>query len=272
MIVYPHSVSFNRAINYGDALYETLLVIQGQMIFFEAHYLRLLSGMRQLKMEIPDELAFDYFKKNIEKYIFKTKFPKARLRITVFRNAEGFFLPNANKIGYILDIQPVNQSENENYSLGIYKDNTQSNSSLDTIKSTNRLINVMASIYAKEHYFDNVLLLNSNKRVVSVTNANFFTVKDTIISTPQISEGCIQGITRQKIISSLAPTLGFQVIETSIEPYQILDADEIFITNSIIGIQSITAYKNKRFPTRVGNLLKENFEKLVNSTSGFPES
>ena len=114
----------------------------------------------------------------------------------------------------------------------------------------------------KENELDNCVLLNEKKGVVEVTNANIFIIKDNEIKTPALAEGCIKGITRKKIIEMLNKHKDYTVLETSISPFEIQKADEVFISNSIIGIQPVTNYKKKKFTMVVGEKIAASFKLL----------
>ena len=127
----------------------------------------------------------------------------------------------------------------------MYKDHYLSPSLLTTLKSNNKAINVIGSIYAKENKLDNCLLINTNKSVVEALNGNLFLVKGNIIKTPPLTEGCLKGIAREKVISVITSSNDYTIEETIISPFEIQKADEVFITNSVMGIQPITNYRNK---------------------------
>ena len=78
-------------------------------------------------------------------------------------------------------------------------------------------------------------------------NANIFILKGTVIKTPALTEGCIKGIVRTKVIEIIAKNKEYTLEETNISPFEIQKADEVFITNAIMGIQAITNYKKKSF-------------------------
>jgi branched-chain amino acid aminotransferase len=69
------------------------------------------------------------------------------------------------------------------------------------------------------------------------------------VKTPPLSEGCLKGIIRGKIIEMLEKKEGIEIEESAITPFEIQKADEIFITNSIAGIQPVTQYRKKEFKT-----------------------
>lgn len=122
---------------------------------------------------------------------------------------------------------------------------------LSTLKSNNRIINVLGSIYANENGYDNCLLLNNAKQVVEALNGNLFLVKGSVIKTPPLKDGCLNGITRKKLIASLEKLENYTLEEASISPFELQKADELFVTNAITGIQSITKYRKKEFGNEV---------------------
>jgi branched-chain amino acid aminotransferase len=126
---------------------------------------------------------------------------------------------------------------------------------LSTIKTNNKLIHTLASIFAKENELDNCILLNERKGIVEATNASLFLIKGTLIKTPLLTEGCLKGIARQKVIQIIKSSGDYQIEEAIISPFEIQKADEVFVTNSIIGIQPVTNYRKKVFSTAVSNKL-----------------
>jgi branched-chain amino acid aminotransferase len=124
------------------------------------------------------------------------------------------------------------------------------------------LLNVVASVYADENGLDNCVLLNEKKNIVEAINGNIFLVKANSIITPSLTEGCLKGIIRKKIVEILQRDDNYEIIETEIFPFELQKADEIFITNSIVGIQSVTQYKKKTYTTEVAQYLKEKLKEL----------
>jgi branched-chain amino acid aminotransferase len=104
--------------------------------------------------------------------------------------------------------------------------------------------------------------VNERKQVVEAINGNIFTVKGNTIKTPSITEGCIKGITRKKIIEIVSKSDDYTIEEAEISPFDLQKADEIFITNVIVGIQPITQYKKATFNTKVSSELALVLSKL----------
>ena len=127
---------------------------------------------------------------------------------------------------------------------------------LSTVKTNNKILNTLASIFAKENELDNCVLVNENKNVVEVANGNLFVVKGNIIKTPPLTDGCLKGVVRKKLIEILEKNADYTLVEESFSPFEIQKADEVFITNSIVGIQPVTQYKKKIFTPKVSLALR----------------
>lgn len=259
----------NRAFRYGDALFETIKVVNGEIFFWEEHYLRLMSSMRILRMEIPMNFTMEYLSEQINAVINANALDKApaRIRLTVFRNNGGFYLPSTNDVSFVIESSTLNTPfftiGEEVYTIELFKDFYVNPDMLSTLKTNNRIINVVGSIYAKENGYDNCILLNRDKKVVEVLNGNIFLVKGTKISTPPLKDGCINGIIRKKIIDIVNSIDGLTLHEESISPFDLLKADELFITNAIKGIQPITKYRKKEFGTKIAKDLLGKLNVLV---------
>lgn len=255
--------SNNRAFNYGDALFETLKIADSKIYFLEDHYFRLMASMRMLRMEIPLNFTMEFFESELLKTAEQNNLKNARVRFTVFRKDGGLYNPTSNQIEYLIVALPLHIFVKETYVVDIFKDYYLNSDILSTLKTTNKITNVLASIYASENGFDNCILVNERKQVVEAINGNIFTVKGNTIKTPSISEGCIKGITRKKIIEIVSKSDDYTLEETEISPFDLQKADEIFITNVIVGIQHVTQYKKANFGTKVSSALALALSKLI---------
>ena len=136
---------------------------------------------------------------------------------------------------------------------------------LSSIKTTNKLINITASIFAKENDLDNCLLLNDSKNVIEAIQGNVFMLKGNKLIAPPVSEGCLNGVMRKQILG-LARTLeNLEVVEEVISPFDLQKADELFITNVIKGIQPITKYRKKDFALNLSSILVQKLNESISS-------
>ncbi len=252
------NIEQNRGFLYADAVFETLKILDGKVLFLEDHYFRLMASMRILRMEIPLDFTLEYLEGEILKTTNAFNLNNARVRLTVFRTGEGRYLPEQRTIGYIINAESTSGlyvNATDKYEVELFKDFYISKHLLSTLKTTSCLINITASIFAQENNYENCLLINDDKNVVEAINGNVFIVKDNIISTAPIADGCKNGIVRKKLMEIINNTEDFVLEERSISPFELQKADEIFITNIAIGIQSVTQYRKKTFVNKVANNL-----------------
>ena len=247
----------NRGLRYGDSLFESLRAVNGKLFFWEDHYLRLMASMRMLRMEIPMDFTMEFLEENIQNVIAANDLNEnaARIRLTVFRNEGGLYLPETHTVSYIIEAQPLQSPfyilGGGRYEVELFKDYYVNPDILSSLKTNNKIINVVGSIYAKENGYDNCLLLNNAKQVVEALNGNLFLVSGNSIKTPPLEEGCLNGILRKKLMEIVNRSEGYDLRETSISPFELQKADELFITNSIIGIRPVTKYRKKEFGNTV---------------------
>ncbi|MBS9462151.1 aminotransferase class IV [Flagellimonas sp. 389] len=251
----------NRGLKYGDALFETVRCVNGTIFFWEDHYFRLMSSMRILRMEIPMEFTLEFLEEQILKTVGENGLDinSARVRLTVFRNGGGLYGPKTNEVSYIIEISelksPFYLVNDEHYEVELFKDYYINKDMLSNLKTTNKILNVVASVYAKENGYENCILINNNKQVVEVINGNLFLVKDKVIKTPPLSDGSLDGIIRKKLMEIINGIPDFELQEVSISPFELQKADELFITNSIDGIRPISKYRKKEYSNSISKSL-----------------
>ena len=246
-----NSLAENRGFLFGDAVFETLKVVDNRVLFLEDHYFRLMSSMRILRMEIPMTFTMEFLEQEVLDLVQANEIESsARVRMTVFRNSGGFYLPETNEISYLIQASALDSKEyklNSNrYEVDLFKDFYITKQLLSTIKSTNKAVQITGSIFAKENDLQNCILLNDSKNAIETLNGNLFMLKDGKLKTPPVSEGCLNGIMRKQVLA-LAKIMDIEVEEEIISPFDLQKADELFVTNVIAGIQPITKYRKKDF-------------------------
>ncbi|WP_108804536.1 aminotransferase class IV [Aquimarina sp. Aq107] len=243
----------NRGYAYGDALFETIRVNSGTILFWEDHYFRLMASMRILRMEIPMNFTPEFLQQKILELIQENGFMNSsvRIKIIVNRKEGGLYTPNFNGIDYSISVAPLNSSfytiSSTSYEVTLFKDHYIAPDLLSTLKSNNKLVNVLGGVFAKENGFENCLLLNTNKMVLEALNGNLFLIKGNKIKTPPVADGCLKGILRTQLLRILEKLPEYEVEEASISPFELQKADELFITNVIKGIQPITKFRKKEY-------------------------
>jgi branched-chain amino acid aminotransferase len=258
----------NRAFLYGDGVFETLKIVNNKILFLEDHYFRLMASMRIVRMQIPNNFTLEYIEEQILNLAKANNCDNsARVRFTVFRNDGGFYLPKTRTVSFLIQISPLDKTHysfsDATYEVDLYKDFFITKQLLSTIKTTNKMINVTGSIFAGENDLQNCLLLNNEKNVVEALNGNLFMLMGNKLITPSIEDGCLNGIMRKQVIQIAKKIENLEVVEQSISPFDLQKADELFITNVIIGIQPITKYRKKEYKTDLAKELIANLNALI---------
>ena len=252
---------FNRGFTYGDAVFETLKINNNKPLFWESHYFRLMASMRILRMEIPMNFTPEFLEKQIMSLVnsLASNAVSYRAKLTVFRDSEGYYTPDTNAVSFTISVSELDSDiykiYDHSYEIELFKDYFIAPNLLSTLKTNNKVVNVVGSIFAKENSYNNCLLLNTNKNVIEALNGNVFLVNGTTIKTAPLTDGCLKGIVREKLIEIISKSSEYKLDESSISPFELQKADEIFITNIIQGIVPVTKYRKKTYASEVSKAL-----------------
>jgi branched-chain amino acid aminotransferase len=124
------------------------------------------------------------------------------------------------------------------------------------IKSNNALLYILAGVHRMQNNLDECIILNQNFSITEAISYNIFAVKNRVLYTPPLDEGCLDGIMRQHIIE-ISKQNRIAVYEVPLAMNVLLNSDEIFLTNVINGIRWVGAYKAKRYFNTIACLLNE---------------
>ncbi len=254
--------SENRSFRYGDGLFETMRWMDGDVRFLDYHLQRLHKGMEMLHMDQSVRFDHQFVRAQADKLIRKNNLEgeHVRLRLHVFRDGGGLYSPAQNKVSYILGCSKLNKDDLKHRKLGlivdVYPEYRKAASELSGIKSANALVYVMAGLYRKNKDLDDVIILNQDGYVCESLSSNVFFWYDKKLYTPAISEGCIAGVMRRVVID-MALDSGLEVVEAQIHPDILKEADEIFHTNAVQGVQWVMGYKQKRYFNRISRMLQD---------------
>ncbi|NOZ45414.1 MAG: 4-amino-4-deoxychorismate lyase [Chlorobi bacterium] len=253
--------TFNRAFRYGDAIFETMHANDAKVQFFEHHFSRLTESMQTLKMELPEGFNVGFLAKIIHKLLDRNKFYKgARVRLTVYRSGKGYYVPNTNQVSFIVECEALQNAvyklNEKGKQINIYNEIRKPVNKLSLLKSGNALLFVMAGIYLKENNLDDCIILNEKTEICEFISSNIFIIKNSTIYTPPITAGCVNGIMR-KIVIEIAAKLNYKLVEKKLVVDNLNEAEEVFSTNAIQGIQWIGAFGHKRYFNRLSLKLSQ---------------
>ena len=237
----------DHAVLLGDGVFEALRVMDGELLDFNEHFFRLQQSAKQIFLNLPVDKKS--LKSQTEKLIKKNKLQNAKIRITITRG-----------IGDSLSVNCKNQSviifgtelKKINYTKGIKIVTFNIERSLPSVKSLNFLPSVIAKKYAAQKKAFEAILIDNDGYAREGAVSNLFIVKNNVILTPK--ENILKGIARDKVIK-LARINKLKIKETKITKKELLQADEIFITNSIIGVVPVILIDNSK--KKVGNITKK---------------
>ncbi len=260
----------NRSFRYGDSLFETIFYSNGKIHFFDKHFNRILSGLKELKYNNPNKSFFNFIK--LEKEIFRLiagnhYYNGVRIRITIFRKEGGFYTPENNDFNYLIETKPL---PNKQYSLNergltlkLFKDIYKPINRFSHYKTGNSLLFVLAGRYKINNNADDCIILNEKGNVCETISSNIFIVKNKNIITPPINEGCVNGIMRSVIIE-ISKKEGYIIEESKAVIIEtLLTADEVFQTNAISGIKWVIGYKEKRYFNKTSKFFTERLNKYI---------
>jgi len=247
----------NRAFRYGDALFEDIRFINGQLIFLEEHYFRLMASMRILRMEIPMDFTMEYLEEKILHTLESNGLLSKSALVTmgVFRNSELHLIPSKNTISYVISVSELNDSfyvlHDGAYEVELFRDYFINCDMLSSLETNHKTLEVVASIFAEENNYNDCILLNTNKHAVGTIFGTLFLVRQNRIKTPPISDGAKNSVVRKKLLEIVKSLKSYELDEAPISPFELQKADELFLLNTGQGIRPITKYRKKFYDNTV---------------------
>jgi branched-chain amino acid aminotransferase len=240
----------SRALRYGDGLFETIKYKNNEFILLQDHLLRLWKGMDLMLFEKPKLFTKQYLRDALVDLVKKNKDTNARIRLSVFRANGGLYDAEHHHPQFIIQSIPLTtDTDNLNANglqLCIYRNALKSCDLFSNIKHNNYLPYFMGALFAKANRCNDAIILNNHLRICDSSIANIFVVKNEIIYTPSLQEGCVEGVMRKFLLQQI-PAMGIAVKETAITEEMLLEADELFLSNSIYNIRWVAGIAEKQY-------------------------
>ncbi len=242
----------NRVFRYGDGVFETIRIENGKVLWAEKHYERLKKSAGVLKMNFPGSFSLKRFLSDIHE-VYRKNHPggePARARLAMFRREGGYYTPETNDVSFFIETVPLKSSgfslNKKGLLVDIYPDTKKPLNRLSPLKSSNSLLFVMAGIYCRENDLDDCLIMNENGNIAEASSSNIFLVKGRELQTPSLDQGCVEGVMRS-VVLDIASREGIPLAEKRIGVADLLQADELFLSNSIQGINWVLGFRQKRY-------------------------
>lgn len=253
----------NRSFRYGDGFFETIKLVNGKLPLAGYHFERLFASLDLMQFQRPTYFTEAYLAAHCQLLAKKNYHHKlARVRITIFRGEGGLYEVENHFPHHLIqtwELNPANNRINENgLVVGVYQDAKKVCDAFSHVKNNNYLPYVMGALWARRHKLNDAILLNPYGRVADATIANVFVVKDGTVKTPALSEGPVSGVMRRYLIQSMRKE-DIPVEETLLEAEDILQAREVFLTNSVFGIHWVKQLGENRYTNQLASLLHRKF-------------
>ncbi len=247
----------NRGLRYGDGLFETMKMTEGKIPFLESHLERLFQGMLLLGFEPPVHFTQCYLENKIyELSRLNDHTVGARVRLMIYRGNGSLYEPEDFLPHYIIETVPfTGTTDTAGITAGIYDRARKAIDEFSHIKSNNYQPYAMAALHARKMGWTDGIVLNTQDNVCESSISNIFVIKNGIIITPSLSQGCIAGIMRKHLLQVL-PARNFEVREDVVTVKMLQDADEVFLTNAVQGIRWVSVMDSARYDNTIINRIK----------------
>jgi branched-subunit amino acid aminotransferase/4-amino-4-deoxychorismate lyase len=225
----------SRGFLFGVGLFETIKILEGRSVHFSEHFERLRSSA--LKISFPFAIEAGKLQEQCNQLIVANSIAEAVLKIVLFEDNE--------RVGEFIYTRPLNYLNvqyQHGFRLKTVIDFRLSNS-LDNFKTLNYLKNIRAREIAKDAGFDEALFIDKAGEVLEGSVSNIFIVKNGQLLTP-FADRVIPGIVRALLLGA---EHGFKAKESIISARELYDADEVFITNSLIGVMPVACVDNHEY-------------------------
>ncbi len=266
---YEPSVSFsNRAFRYGDSLFESIRYCNGRVMFLSDHVKRIKLGMTTLRMNVPSEFTTANIETLILHLISENNLTKqnARIRLTIMRNEGGHYTPDTNDISFLIETELLDA---KGYTLNqkglwvdIYAELKKPINKISNLKTGSALLYVMAGIAKNSVKLDDCFIVNEQGNIIETINSNIFIVKNGVLYTSPLNEGCIDGVMRKQILA-IAQVNRILTFEQTITTNTLMNGDEVFLTNAIRGVQWVGQFKNKFYTNSQAVFFTEKLNQLT---------
>lgn len=237
----------DRGFQYGDGLFETIEVLNGKPLFLQQHLQRLVHGCERLLIPPPDLALLE-----TEAGQLCADVDRAVLKLIVTRGSggRGYRQPDSIVPTRLLSLHPFPEYPDHFQSDGVVvrfcQQRLSINPSLAGIKHMNRLEQILARAEWRDDGIQEGLMLDYQGHVVEGTMSNLFFVKEDVLHTPALNSCGIAGIVRKMVIHS-ALRNNIVVLEQQFDESSVLSAEEVFVTNSVIGIWPVKQLGEKCF-------------------------
>jgi len=275
---------FDRGFLYGYGLFETMRAYRGHIFRLDSHLTRLRCSAESIGLThgmLSTEEGKQSLKAACAATLEANELSDARIRLTV-STGEGDMTfdsgpcPEPTILIAARSLAPLPPERYEagfKAALSFLRRNSQS--PLSRLKSTCYLENILARTTARASGYDEAIFLNEQGYLAEGSTTNVFLVRDGELITPSFESGVLPGIARETVLE-IARTSNTKATERAVELKELIEAEEAFLTNSILEVMPLTWFEGKPVgtgePGRLTRELMTAYRKLVDEAveSGKP--
>jgi aminodeoxychorismate lyase len=247
----------SSAMLYGRGVFTTLAIYDAKPFCWSKHWERLSGHAAKLDIDLSG-----CTQKNVGEALTKliavngVKDGRARVIFLARSGQESWRarVPGLKKTDLLIMTGDVHRVPKDGLSLAVSPYRINTSSALAGIKSLNYLERILSRDEARARDFDEAVVLNERGEIVSATTANIFWTKNGTVHTPNMSTGIIAGVTRANVIEIAAKHF-IPVVEGVYEMPDLTDADEIFLTSSVVGVAPVTTFDFRRYAIETGSVV-----------------
>lgn len=245
----------NRGFKQGDFITESVKISDGKILLWEEHYFNLMASLRIFRMKIPIEFTPEFLENEILKVSEANRLLNAKVVIAVFRNPDSENLLTQSSISYLIKVDKIFENPhytwiNEPSEIEIFKDYSVNPTFFTQIRS-HKPEEIVALAYMQENEYQDLVLVNHDKRIARTVLGNPFLIRGNKIKTPKISEGGIRSVFRNHLCKLIDKSDEFELEEVEIFPFELQKTDELFICIESEGILSIHQNRKKGYSTEL---------------------
>jgi len=239
------SVFFNRGFQYGDGIFETMIIEKGKLKFQNEHWERISEGIEVLRLEQPfTKDQFLSMQSNLLKAC-KLEGQYARMKLYIWRKTGGLYTPTNSKADFLFTVEKTKKKEvQELKKVGVAKTVHLHKTAFSHLKTISALPYVMAGIEKQERDLEELVLLNQEGFMAETTASNicFFDVKQRTIHTPSLESGCINGVSRRYLFKN-AHQYDLTMREVMWRPEE-LNSDLAVFSFNVAGLNQLLKIEN----------------------------
>lgn len=241
----------DRGLDYGDGLFETLLLNDGRPLYLKLHMERLRHGLEVLRFPDVMDTVRDYLDAALND-LAPRQWPWTALRLSVTRGAgpRGYAPPDSTAPRVLLGATPLERNCGEILTpavMGVSSVRWPTQPLLAGLKHLNRLEQVLAAGENRDRDTDDSLMRDQQGNVISALAGNIFLVKGDRLLTPALKRCGIAGTRRALVMDHWAPAQGLAVEEGDFGVSELAVADEVFISNSLVGLRPVASIEGYRW-------------------------